>query len=382
MAIPMLGGGRYISPMIDISATLGGAAGEGLGPKWTARPYVPPWWLAGAHAQTLAGKFLRPAPDGMLTTERIETPDGDFLDIAWMPETDPAAPLVLLLHGLEGHTKRGYMVQTCLALADRGMRAVGLNFRGCSGEVNREPRFYHSGETEDIGFVFGLLRKRFPTRPLMAIGFSLGGNVLLKYLGEQGAKNAAAFSAAVAVSVPYDLSAGADALERRGMARVYAGYFLRSLLAKVRAKKEILENIIDLDAVWASATLRDFDAAATAKLHGFTGAEDYYRKSSSNRFIQSVQVPTLLVHSRDDPFLPEAALPLSAIEANPFLTLVLTGGGGHVGFLEGGPPWNPTFWVEEQSASFLAHHHQGTSAKTSDVNPMMPGRVDPNTENL
>ena len=366
---------------MDSSPIMGGAAGGGYGHTWNARPYAPPWWLPGAHAQTLAGKFLRPAPDGMLTTERIETPDGDFLDITWMPETDPAAPMVLVLHGLEGHTRKGYMVQTCLALADRGMRAVGLNFRGCSGEINREPRFYHSGETEDIGFVFGLLRERFPSRPLMAIGFSLGGNILLKYLGEQGAKNAATFSAAVAVSVPYDLSAGADALERRGMARIYAGYFLRSLVAKVRAKKEILANILDLEAVWASATIRDFDDAATVKLHGFADSEDYYRKSSSNRFIQSVRVPTLLLQSRDDPFLPAAALPLSAIEANPFLTLVLTDGGGHVGFLEGGPPWNPAFWVEEQSASFLAHRHQSASSTNSDTNPIAPGRVDPKAEN-
>ncbi len=349
---------------------------------WTARHFSPPWWLASAHLQTLAGKFLRATPDGMLTTERLETPDGDFLDIDWMPETDPAAPLVVLVHGLEGHTKRGYMVQTYLALATHGMRAVGLNLRGCSGETNRAPRFYHSGETGDIGFVIGLLRERFPTRPLMAIGFSLGANALLKFLGEQGAKNATPVSAAVAISVPFDLSAGAAALDRGGMARIYSGYFLRSLFAKVRAKKEILANILDLDAVWASKTLREFDDAATAKLHGFAGAEDYYRKSSSNRFVHSVRVPTLLVHSRDDPFLPPAALPLSAIEANPFLTLVLTDRGGHVGFFEGGPPWNPAFWMEEQSASFLAHHHQGTPTTTGDVHPFAPGWVDPNAENI
>ena len=318
----------------------------------------------------------------MLTPERIETPDGDFLDVEWMPETGPETPLVLLLHGLEGHTRKGYMVQTCLALADRRMRAVGLNFRGCSGEVNRAIRFYHSGETGDVGFIIALLRERFPNRPLMAIGFSLGGNVLLKYLGEQGAKNAAPLSAAVAVSVPYDLSAGADALERGGMVRLYAGYFLRSLFAKVRAKQEILVNVLDLDAVFASATLREFDEAATTKLHGFADAEDYYRKSSSNRFIQSVRVPTLLIHSRDDPFLPPAALPLSEIEVNPFLSLILTESGGHVGFLEGGPPWNPTFWMEEQSASFLAYHHHGTPSTTGGPQPTSAGWVDPNTKNL
>jgi len=327
--------------------------------------------LAGTHAQTLAGKFLRRRSGASLTRERIDTQDGDFLDIDWMPEIDPTAPLVLVLHGLEGHTKRGYMVHTFLELADRGMRAVGLNFRGCSGEVNRAPRFYHSGETEDIGLVIDLLRERFPNRPIMAIGFSLGGNILLKYLGERNPENPSPVSAAVAISVPYDLSAGAVALERRGMVRIYSARFLRSLLAKVRAKKTVLADVLDLDAVFASTTIRDFDDAATAKLHGFSDAEDYYQKSSSNRFIPSVRVPTLLLHARDDPFLPIAALPLSAIEANPFLNLILTSDGGHVGFLEGGPPWNPTFWVEGQSASFLAHHHRRTSPTTAGTDPIV-----------
>ena len=170
--------------------------------------------------------------------------------------------------------------------------------------------------------------------------------------------------------------------ERRGLTRVYAGYFLRSLLTKVRGKKEILANILDLEAVRASATLRDFDDAATAKLHGFADADDYYRKCSSNQFLQSVRVPTLLLHSLDDPFLPASALPLSAIEANRFLTLVLTEGGGHVGFFEGGTPWNPTFWMEEQSASFLAHHRRVASATTPHANPQVAGRVDPHPENI
>ena len=273
------------------------------------------------------------------------------------------------------------MIHTFLELADRGLRAVGLNFRGCSGEVNRAPRFYHSGETEDIGFVIDLLRERFPNRPIMAIGFSLGGNILLKYLGERKPENPPPVSAAVAISVPYDLSAGAVALERRGMVRVYAARFLRSLLAKVRAKKNVLADALDLEAVFASKTIRDFDDAATARLHGFSDAEDYYQKSSSNRFIPSVRVPTLLLHARDDPFLPLAALPVSEIEANPFLKLVLTNGGGHVGFLEGGPPWHPSFWLEGQIAAFLAHRHQDTSTATADSNRVAEAWVDPTRVN-
>ena len=352
----------------------------------------------------------------MLTTERLETPDGDFLDIDWMPETDPAGPLVLLLHGLEGHTKRGYMVQNLPGAGEPWNACGGAQLprlfrrgepgtpllplrrdRGCRLRCRAAPRAVPDPPAHGDGILSR--RKRPPQIPggtggeerrsgfcgcgdLGTVRHCLGGNVLLKFLGEQGAKNAAPVSAAVAISVPYDLLAGAIALERGGMARIYSGYFLRSLLAKVRAKQEILANILDLDAVWASATLQQFDAAATAKLHGFAGAEDYYRKSSSNRFVQSVRTPTLLLHSQDDPFLPPAALPLSVIEANPFLTLVFTRRGGHVGFFEGGPLWNPAFWMEEQSASFLAYHHQGTPATTGDVHPIAPGWVDPNPENI
>lgn len=322
---------------------------------WTPDSFVPPWWLGGAHLQTLAGKFLRSTSYRKFTRERIETPDGDFLDLDWTPETNPLSPLVLLLHGLEGHTSRGYVLQACRALTRQGMRAVGLNFRGCSGEPNLTQRFYHSGETGDVGVVITHLRKRFPNRSIMAMGFSLGGNVLLKFLGERSIVGETPVSAAVAVSVPYDLSAGADALEIGFMARIYTRYFVRSLKAKVHAKQDSLTDGINLDAVRSSSTIRQFDDAITAPLHGFSNAEDYYEKSSSKQFLSTIRMPTLLIHSLDDPFLPSSAIPVQEVEANPHLTLVVTERGGHMGFVQSGSPRLSPFWLEEQASEFLAH---------------------------
>jgi len=322
---------------------------------WRPTRFQQPWWLPGAHTQTLAGKLLRAKPSLPVSTERLDTPDGDFLDIDWMPETDREGPVVVVLHGLEGHTRRGYVIQMFRALAAQGLRAVGLNFRGCSGEVNRAARFYHSGETEDVALVLELIRGRFPSRPIMAVGFSLGGNVLLKLLGEQVEGGGVPICAAVTISVPYDLAAGARALERGVMARFYTRYFVRSLMSKVRAKREMLEGLVDLDQVHDGVTIRAFDELVTAPLHGFAGAEDYYRRCSAKKFISRIRTPTLLLHSLNDPFLPPSAIPRTSIADNPYLTLVVTGSGGHVGFVEGAAPWVPSFWAEREAAAFLRH---------------------------
>ena len=324
---------------------------------WAQSPFLQPWWLPGAHAQTLAGKLLRPKPQLGVTVERIDTPDDDFLDLAWIPETDSAGPVVLVLHGLEGHTRRGYVIEMFQALSRQGLRSVGLNFRGCSGEMNRAPRFYHSGETEDVALVVELLRNRFPGRPIMAVGFSLGGNILLKFLGEQADRGSFPISAAVAISVPYDLSAGATALEHGVMAHVYTRSFVKSLMGKVRAKQALLENLLDLSTVSERATMRAFDDAVTAPLHGFAGADDYYRQCSSNQFVARIRTPTLLLHSLNDPFLPSSAVPRATIADNPDLTLVMTNTGGHVGFVEGALPWGASFWAEREAAAFLRHRY-------------------------
>ncbi len=293
-----------------------------------------------------------------LARERVETPDGDFLDLDFAESGErggsPNVPVVLVLHGLEGSSESKYALEAHRGLAARGLQGVGLNFRSCSGELNRTKRLYHSGETGDLAYVLDLLARRFPGSKLGAIGFSLGGNVLLKYLGETGSDDRAPLlSAAVAISVPFDLGAGADYLER-GLSRLYRWRLVRSLQQKVRAKAGLLGDAVDLQCSLAARTFREFDDAATAPLHGFAGAEDYYRRSSSAPYLSRVRVPTLVIHSLDDPFLPAAAVPQHEASGNPNIVGVFTKSGGHVGFVSGEAPWAPAFWAEQEATRFVS----------------------------
>lgn len=327
-------------------------------PPWDPEPFTPRPWAWNPHVQTLAGKFLRPRPPLRLRREIWETPDGDelVLDFAPEPEPDPhrpagRGPRVVVLHGLEGHAHRPYVLLLHRELARKGIASVGLNFRGCA-RPNRTPRAYHSGETGDLAFVLSGLAAREPGRPLAAVGFSLGGNVLLKLLGDAG-PDRTGLEAAVAISVPYDLAAGADVLERSALGRRYARYFLASLVAKVRAKRSLLEDLVDVEAALASPTIRAFDERVTAPLHGFRDADHYYAASSSAPVLPHIRVPTLLIHALDDPFLPRDRVPARAAASNPWLLPAFLDRGGHVGFVQG-PAWRPRFWAERAAAGFLA----------------------------
>ncbi len=331
---------------------MGGTAA--LPASWSPRPFSPARWAHGPHAQTLLARLLRPAGGPPYRRERLDTPDGDFLDVDFGPVPEPGAPLGVVLHGLEGSSRRKYVRLTCAELLSAGIQPVAMNFRTCGGEPNRTPRMYHSGETGDLAFLLDTLAHRFPDRPLAAVGFSLGGNVLLKYLGERGSDVVPGLRAAAAISVPYDLAAGGRLLESTRMGRLYTRYFLRSLFAKIRAKEEILRDVIDIPTALRSTTLRAFDDRATAPLHGFRDAADYYARSSSAGYLPGVTVPTLLIHALDDPFLPSACLPRDAIAHNPALRASFHACGGHVGFVEG-TPWQPAFWAEREAARFLAH---------------------------
>ncbi len=321
---------------------------------YEVRSYRPPWWLPNPHAQTIGGKFLRSRQRPPLERHRLETPDGDFLDVDVGTEPVPGAPVAIVLHGLEGSIERSYARLMLNELFAHGIRPVGLNFRACSGELNRTPRFYHSGETGDLAFLAEHLAERFPGRPLGAVGFSLGGNVLLKFLGERGAESP--LRAAAAISVPFDLAAAADRLSEGFMSRAYTHYFLRSLQGKIRAKAGGLNGEIDTARALTASTLRDYDDVATAPLHGFANADDYYARCSSRLFLPAIEMPTLLLQSRDDPFLPREALPEAAIDANPCLVKAFVDRGGHVGFIGGSVPWRPTSWAEPEAARFLAQH--------------------------
>lgn len=322
------------------------------------RPFRIAPWATGPHAQTLLARFLRSADGPAMRRERWDLPDGDFLDLDFGPDPGPSSPVVLLLHGLEGGADRRYVLSACREILARGMRPVAMNFRSCSGEMNRLARMYHSGETGDPAWVLRRLRRDFPGRRLGAVGFSLGGNVLLKLLGEEGDGGPGLVDAAVTVSVPMDLGAGCDLLDRTTAGRAYTWFFLRSLKRKVRAKADLLRGLVDLEATLSARTLREFDDAATAPVHGFRDARDYYARCSAAGFVGGIRVPTLVIHAVDDPFLPAGAFPVDALRANPAVTLSLQERGGHVGFMEG-PPWAPRYWSDEEGARFLAQRLGG-----------------------
>jgi len=325
--------------------------------------YVAPLWLKGAHAQTIGGRLLRRTGGVTFRRERLETPDGDFLDLEYatvdghpLPE---ASPLVLKLHGLEGSAHSGYSVELARALARRGVQSVGLNFRSCGGVMNRTARFYHSGDTADLELVLDHLSRSTPPERLGVLGFSLGGNVLLKYLGEQGAAARQRLGAAVAISVPYDLSVCADRMSE-GAAKMYAAFFLKSLRQKVRAKEALLRPRCDVDRALGARAVRDFDDALTAPIHGFSSAEDYYRRSSAGQFLGLVSMPTLLIHSMDDPIAVAESIPHQSISANSSFETAFTEQGGHVGFVAG-RPWAPSFQAEEWGAEYLAGRLHGVT---------------------
>jgi predicted alpha/beta-fold hydrolase len=310
--------------------------------------------------QSIGARWLRSRSGVELRRERLELGDGDFLDLDWVVrtrdrQTSDEFPLVIVLHGLEGSARSGYALEMYRALARRSVSAVGLNFRSCSGALNRLPRSYHSGETGDVGLVIEMLAARFPLRPLGAVGFSLGGNVLLKYLGEEGRKgreHPPPLRAAAAVSVPYDLAAGSDHVER-GFSRVYRAYLMRKLRRKIAGKRSLLGGLIDVERALRAVTFREFDDAATAPLHGFLDADDYYARSSSRHFVSHIAVPTMLIHAADDPFLPADSLAALGETKNGLVEIEFTAKGGHVGFAAG-PPWAPRYWAEETAAAFLA----------------------------
>lgn len=309
--------------------------------------FKPAWWLPGGHLQTLWPNLLRKRPRPALARERIELPDRDFIDLDWT--TGTSGPLVLVLHGLQGCSASPYAAGILKALHDHGMRAALMHFRGCSGEPNRLDRSYHSGETSDLDTVVRLLRSRHPHAPLAAVGYSLGGNVLLKWLGEQGAK--APLAAAVAVSVPFDLHRAAWRLER-GLSRLYQRVLLRSLRRSLVRKFRHRPAPFALDQALRARSLREFDTKVTAPLHGFANADDYYTRSSCAQYLRGIRVPTLILHALDDVFMTADAVPSPAALSDS-VTLELSASGGHVGFVAGPWPWRPHYWLEERIPAYL-----------------------------
>ena len=309
--------------------------------------FKPAWWLPGPHAQTLFPHIFRKQRPPKLKRERIELDDGDFLDIDWSENQN--GPLVLLLHGLEGSIRSHYATGLMNSLNACGHQIALLNFRGCSGEPNRLPRSYHSGDTADVDTILKLLVKKHPQRPIYIIGISLGGNVLLKWLGEN--PDQALVKKAVAISVPFQLGVAARRLER-GLSRLYQAHLLYKLRRSTRNKAARMTLPIDVSRLSRLTSFRQFDDQITAPLHGFNGVDDYYGRASCRPFIKHIKTPTLILHALDDPFMTPEAVP-QAEELGPGVQLELSKSGGHVGFVNGSMPWKPRYWLDERVCSYF-----------------------------
>ncbi len=305
------------------------------------------WWLPGTHAQTLWPSIMRRPVEIELTTERLTLPDGDFIDLAWTK--GKSDKIVIVLHGLEGSIDSSYARGMLDAIDKKGWRGVFMHFRGCSGEHNLKDTSYHSGETGDLRFLVETLRERHPEATLSAVGYSLGGNALLKYLGEY--KDKSQLKAAATVSVPYLLSNSAAKLEK-GFSKIYQRHLLNRLVKKTLSKFQDRHAPVDITNLNKWNTFKSFDHHVTAPIHGFKSANDYYEQSSSRQYLDKITTPTLLIHSRDDPFMSIDAIP-NQDDLSESVTLELSNHGGHVGFVSGDTPWSAEYWLETRIPEFL-----------------------------
>jgi len=324
--------------------------------------FSPAWFLRGPHAQTIWGRIARPRRLVAFRREVLETPDGDelVLDHLDAPVTAREPLHFVLMHGLEGSSYSVYMQGVLAEVQRRGHAATAINFRSCARDPrrvgrmlpNRRPRFYHSGDTADFDFVVRTLAARAPQTRFAAFGASLGGNVLLKWLGEHPDQTMVV--AAATLSVPFDLAAGARLLDQTTAGRLYVAQFLRTL--KKKASRADIAPRIDLERVLRSRTFREFDDSATAPLHGFTGADDYYARSSSIGYLDRITTPALALNAEDDPFLPADVLPRAKAVASPAIEFLTPRSGGHVGFIGGRVPWRCEFWAEELAVRWMLDH--------------------------
>jgi hypothetical protein len=317
--------------------------------KIVASDFKPTGLWRNRHVQTVVPNVFFGIPKVELRRERVELPDGDFIDVDWT--TGTSGPIVIVLHGLEGSIRSRYACNIMQQIHALGFRGAFPYFRGCSGMPNRLPIGYHSGFTQDLEYFSGLLKQREPNTPLAAVGYSLGGNVLLKWLGES--PNAGRLTTGIAVSVPFDLAVCSEAIGK-GLSKFYMWELMGRMKRSATHKFQRVKAPIKLPNISALRTFRQFDEAMTAPLHGYKDADDYYKRASSKPFLKYIKVPTLVVHSADDPFMTPAVLP-EPEELSPAVTFELTQNGGHVGFVDG-PLLKPRRWVDQRITRHLQAH--------------------------
>ncbi|MCL2915960.1 hydrolase [Shewanella corallii] len=318
----------------------------------TPDKFSPPWWARSPHIQTIL-PVLTKEQSPKVTRERLELADGDFIDLDWCGQASNGKPVLVLIHGLEGSSESHYARRMLNQCHLKGLTAVVHHHRSCSGLPNRLARSYHSGDTEDLGHTLTQIRTRLPDSPIWACGYSLGGNIVTKYLGETGSDSL--IDRAVVVSAPLQLGACAERL-KAGFSRVYQNYLIRQLQAKTLEKvnhPQLGKQMpLDESKVRELTTFHQFDDAVTAPLHGFKGVQDYYQRASGMPFLAKIQVPTLVLHAGDDPFMTSDVIPPPNGLA-PNVEYELQPLGGHVGFINGGLPWRPRYYLEPRILYFL-----------------------------
>lgn len=317
-------------------------------------PFTPAIGLGNCHLQTIFSRFHRPEPWIRTQCQWLDTPDGDRLALHTPAQLvdDSTRPLVLILHGLEGSVESPYAQGLMHSLQAQNFQVAVMHFRGCGGIPNLLPRAYHSGDSEDPRWVAMQLRNRYPSTPLMAVGYSLGGNVLLKWLGEDG--EGSPLTAAVSVSAPLDLHLSSRRMNS-GFSRVYQKHLLDSLresLSRKTLDPEMARQMPPLNAPHVFSNFRHFDDHFTAPLHGFSGVDDYYTRASSRPLLRKIAKPTLLIHAIDDPFVCPSAVP-GPSDVSDQVTLAISQRGGHVGFISGAL-WKPQYWLESVIPDFLS----------------------------
>lgn len=322
---------------------------EGKYTKKSDGNYLPPFFLFNPHLETIYPALLRRVSIPPYRRERITTPDDDFLDLDWLTKGSDKA--VIISHGLEGSSKRPYIKGMAKALHEHGYDVVAWNFRGCSEEMNRQRRFYHSGATDDLHTVVEHVASKDEYSSISLVGFSLGGNLTLKYLGEREAHPL--LNRAVTISVPLDLRTSCAKISSP-VNRLYSNRFLRSLKSKILIKSKLRDDL-DTSALPRVKTLQEFDDLYTAPLHGFENALDYYERCSSIRFVKQIQIPTLVINTINDPFLSEECFPVSDLKGHPTVTFEVLERGGHVGFAQFNK--NGIYWSEERTVDFLRGKH-------------------------
>lgn len=328
-------------------------------------PFIPAWWLKSPHLQTVWGSMLRVPPPVKMRRERLELPGNDFLDLDWLdvPFEDPTRPIILILHGLGGNIESHYAKAIIQAIDEFGWYAVFMHYRGCSGDANRQFVSYHSGFTDDVEFVSSVLKARFPHNPLAAVGYSLGGSILLNWLGKTGSSNP--LTTAVAVSVPFELKKAASRM-LDGVSRLYQWHMLKNLRHHISHKFEKRESPIDLKKLEQLKTFWEFDTFVTAPLHGFKNADDYYEKASCKNQLINIAKPVLIIHAEDDPFMLPEVIPVESELASETI-LELSKMGGHVGFIAGNIPGSAEYWLESRIIDHFLNFFPRYEKETSNI---------------